>query len=88
MRPNDVIAPKDGQLDGASGVKDGKKEKKKKRGKQSWHLNKKIRKVARLEVSDAFDGQGKVIVVMAALMIFLVVGFWVGMRWIWRSVFG
>ena len=87
VEPNDAIGPKDGQLDGtgeAKAARDGKK----KGRKESWHLNKKIRKIARLEVSDAFENQGRMIVVMAAMLIFTVIGFWVGMRWIWRSMFG
>lgn len=86
VEPNDAIAPKDGQLDG-TGESKGKDGKGKKR-KRSWHLNKKIRKVAKLEVSDAFESQGKVIVVMCAAAVFCVIGFWVGMRWIWRAFLG
>ncbi|KZM23218.1 uncharacterized protein EKO05_0008335 [Ascochyta rabiei] len=87
VEPHGAVAPKPGQLDGAQGderartAKDGKR-------KRSWHLNKKIGKMARLEVSDAFDSQGKVVVVMMATMVFGVIGLWVGMRWIWRSMFG
>lgn len=51
-------------------------------------MNKKIRKMARLEVGDAFESQWKVIVVMAIMMVFSIIGFWVGMRWVWRTVFG
>ncbi|KAF2630848.1 hypothetical protein BU25DRAFT_334793 [Macroventuria anomochaeta] len=87
VEPNDAIAPKDGQLDGTREEKQGKDTKEGKR-KESWHLNKKIRKIARLEVGDAFESQGKVIVVMVTMMVFTVIGFWVGMRWIWRSIFG
>lgn len=43
--------------------------------------------MTRLEIGDAFESQGKVIVVMIAMMVFTVIGFWVGMRWIWRSLF-
>lgn len=43
--------------------------------------------MTRLEIGDAFESQGKVIVVMIAMMVFMVIGFWVGMRWIWRSLF-
>lgn len=86
VEPNDAIAPKDAQLDRTRDAKEAKEGKKKR--KESWHLNKKIRKIARLEVSDAFESQGKIIVVMVAMMVFTVIGFWVGMRWIWRSMFG
>ncbi|KAJ4318358.1 hypothetical protein N0V94_004488 [Neodidymelliopsis sp. IMI 364377] len=74
VEPNDAIAPKAGQLDGARDEGERKKRKK------SWHLNKKIRKIARLEVSDAFESQGRIIVVMVAAMVFALIGFWVGMR--------
>ncbi|KAF3044671.1 hypothetical protein E8E12_008474 [Didymella heteroderae] len=67
VEPNDAIAPKDGQLDGTGEAKAAKQEKKKRR-KESWHLNKKIRKIARLEVSDAFENQGRMIVVMTATL--------------------
>jgi hypothetical protein len=87
VEPNDAIAPKAGQLDGTGEAK-AAREGKKKRRKESWHLNKKIRKIARLEVSDAFENQGRMILVMAAMLVFTVIGFWVGMRWIWRSTFG
>lgn len=85
VEPNDAIAPRDGQFDG---TKEGGEGKKKKRKRESWHLNKKIRKVARLEVSDAFEGQGRMIVVMVVTMVFSVIGFWVGMRWIWKALVG
>ncbi|KAF1929665.1 uncharacterized protein M421DRAFT_419443 [Didymella exigua CBS 183.55] len=87
VEPNDAIAPKDGQLDG-TGEARAAREGRKKKSKVSWHLNKKIRKIARLEVSDAFENQGRMIVVMVALMVFTVIGFWAGIRWIWRSTFG
>ncbi|KAF9692615.1 hypothetical protein EKO04_009448 [Ascochyta lentis] len=88
VEPHDAIGPRPGQLDGAQGEGEGARTGKEKKRKKSWHLNKKIRKMARLEVSDAFDSQGKVIVVMVATMVFSIIGLWVGMRWIWRSMFG
>lgn len=87
VEPDDAIGPKDGLFDGTGEAK-AAREGKKKRGKEHWHLNKKIRKIARLEVSDAFENQGRMIVVMAAMLAFTVIGFWVGMRWTWRSMFG
>ncbi|KAJ4331150.1 hypothetical protein N0V95_009936, partial [Ascochyta clinopodiicola] len=48
FEPNDAIGPKPGQLDGAQGDEGARTGKERKR-KKSWHLNKKIRKMARLE---------------------------------------
>ena len=87
VEPNTAIGPKPGQLGGTTGTYKGADERKGKR-QSSWHLNKKIRKMARLEVGDAFESQWKVIVVMAIMMVFSIIGFWVGMRWVWRTVFG
>jgi len=63
---------------------------KKKTGKGSgrWHLNKKIRKIARLEVSDAFEGQWRMLGIMAVGMALSLVGFWVVVRWAWRALVG
>ncbi|KAF1360221.1 hypothetical protein EJ07DRAFT_39874, partial [Lizonia empirigonia] len=86
VEPNDAISPRPGQLDSAQGDEGTRKGKQGKKKKKSWHLNKKIRKIARLEVSDAFESQGKIIVVMAAMVVFSLIGLWVSMRWIWRSM--
>ncbi|KAJ4988334.1 hypothetical protein SVAN01_06112 [Stagonosporopsis vannaccii] len=85
VEPNDAIAPKDGQLDGTGESKGNEGRKKR---KQSWHLHKKIRKVARLEVGDAFESQGRVIVLMGAALVFSMIGLWVGMGWLWRALVG
>lgn len=53
-----------------------------------WHLNKKIRKIARLEVSDAFEGQGRMLGIMAVGLVLSLVGFWVVVRWVWRALVG
>lgn len=88
VNPHDAIAPKGGQLDGAGGAEQAREgAKKKKKREERWHLNKKIRKVARLEISDAFDSQGTVIVAMVAIVAFAVIGFWVGVSWIRTSMF-
>ncbi|KAF2876329.1 hypothetical protein BDV95DRAFT_625608 [Massariosphaeria phaeospora] len=54
----------------------------------SWHLHKKIRKVARLEISDAFEMRRRVIVVMVGVLVVCGVGVWLGVRWVvgwlWR----
>jgi hypothetical protein len=82
--PDDAVAPKEGQLDGTTNG--GKKKTEKGRGR--WHLNKKIRKVARLEVSDAFEGQGRMLGIMAVGMTLSLVGFWVVVRWAWSALVG
>lgn len=69
MEPHDSIGPNQG----------GQTEREKKKKKRSWHLNKKIRKMARLEVKDAFGMQGQVIVGMIAIMV-------VGTMVLWMSV--
>ena len=53
-----------------------------------WHLNKKIRKIARLEVSDAFEGQGRMLGIMAVGFVLSLVGFWVVLRWACRALVG
>jgi hypothetical protein len=55
VQPSDAISPKQG----------------KKTKERPWHLNKKIRKVVRMEVSDAFEMRGKV---MAGMMGGIVLG--------------
>jgi hypothetical protein len=70
VEPCDTISPKSGG--------------KKKRG--SWHLNKKIRKMAKLEVSDAFEMRGMVIVVMLAMMLVGAVVLGVGVKWLFATL--
>lgn len=53
---------------------------------RSWHLNKKIRRMTKLEVHDAFEMRGRVIVGMVVTMVvwtFLL--FW-GLRWVMRCL--
>jgi hypothetical protein len=76
VEPNDAISPKQG------GQAEGETRKK----KRSWHLNKKIRKVAKLEVSDAFEMRGRVIVAMVAMMTFGSIVLWMGVRWLFLSL--
>jgi hypothetical protein len=58
--------------------------------RRSWHLNKKIRKMAKLEVSDAFEMRGRVMVGMLAMLLVGSVVLGVGVRWLflalWRSL--
>jgi hypothetical protein len=53
-----------------------------KKKSRSWHLNKKIRKIAHLEIDDAFALRRHIIVVMIGLLAILVVGMWMGVRWV------
>jgi hypothetical protein len=71
VEPNDAISPKDGE----------QAETRRKREKKAWHLNKKIRKMAKLEVSDAFEMRGRFIVGMVVMMILASIAFWISMRW-------
>jgi hypothetical protein len=74
VEPHDSIGPNQG----------GRTEREKK--KKSWHLNKKIRKVARLEVKDAFGMQGQVIVGMGAVMVVVSMVLWMGVKWVLASL--
>jgi len=53
--------------------------------KQSWHLNKKIRKMARLEVGDALEMRGRFILGMFVMMGLASVGLWVGVKWVVKA---
>jgi hypothetical protein len=82
VEPNDAIGPKQGaQSKNATHKR-----------KKSWHLNKKIRKVAKLEVSDAFEMRGRVIVGMIAMLALGSIVFWFVAKWIFvalvRSISG
>lgn len=58
----------------------------KKKKKKSWHLNKKIRKVAKLEVSDAFEMRGRVMAMVLFLMLLVAVAIWTVLKWIVLSM--
>lgn len=55
---------------------------------KSWHLNKKIRKVATLEISDAFEMRGRIVAGMVALVLCLPIAAWLGLRWLWAVLLG
>ncbi|KAF2684676.1 hypothetical protein K458DRAFT_442515 [Lentithecium fluviatile CBS 122367] len=56
--------------------------------KRSWHLHKKIRKVAKLEISDALEMRGRVLVVMVVMIGVAGYGGWLGVRWAFGMVWG
>jgi hypothetical protein len=62
-----------------------------KKTKKSWHLNKKIRKMAKLEVGDALEMRGKVIMGMLAVMGLVSMVLWMGAKWLmallWHALF-
>lgn len=67
-RPLDVINP-DQRLD------------KEKRKRKSWHLHRKITKIARLEINDAFEMRGKVMVAMGVSIAMVIYGSWCLLGW-------
>jgi hypothetical protein len=81
VEPNDAIGPKPS----VPPVEGGKKRKK------SWHLNKKIRKMAKLEIGDALEMRGKVIVGMLAVMGLVSMVLWMSAKWLmaflWHALF-
>ena len=56
--------------------------------RNSWHLTKKIRKITRLEVSDAFEMRGQVLVGMAVVGLLGVMVLWAAVRWVAGWAFG
>ncbi|KAF1914981.1 hypothetical protein BDU57DRAFT_309741 [Ampelomyces quisqualis] len=70
--------------DGAIGPKQGKNATHSR--KKSWHLNKKIRKVAKLEVSDALEMRGRVIVGMLAMLALGSVVLWFVAKWLFLAL--
>jgi hypothetical protein len=77
VAPHDAIGPKDDRqgTDAKQKQKSG-----------SWHLNRKIRKMARLEISDAFEMRGRIIVGMIVFMVLSSVALWMGARWAFVSL--
>lgn len=54
----------------------------------SWYLHRKIRKVTKLEVSDALELRGSVIVAMVVGLLLLLCGTAFGIGWMLRSWWG
>ncbi|KAH7401986.1 hypothetical protein DE146DRAFT_450538 [Phaeosphaeria sp. MPI-PUGE-AT-0046c] len=75
VEPKDAISPKEPGQDEIGA----------KKRKKSWHLNKKIRKVAKLEVSDAFEMRGKFIAAMLAMMVLGSVFLWISITWLFTT---
>jgi hypothetical protein len=59
---------------------EGKPKKRKKR--KSWHLNRKIRKMAKLEIGDALEMRGRMIVVMLVVLGLACGMLWMGTKWV------
>lgn len=75
VEPNDAISPKDG----------GQNETLAQKKKRSWHLHKKIRKVAKLEVSDAFEMRGRFIAGMLAMTAIGSIVLFMSAKWIFMA---
>jgi hypothetical protein len=58
-----------------------------KRGKR-WVLHKKIRKMARLEIGDAIEMRGRVMLVLAIIACLTCAGVVLGLRWVWGWFWG
>jgi hypothetical protein len=55
---------------------------------RSWHLTHKIRKVAKLEIGDAFEMRGRIIAVMLAMMVLGAVVMWMVIKWLFIALVG
>lgn len=69
-----------------SGQKKGEQREGGKKKSRSWHLNKKISKVAKMEIGDAFQMRGRIILGMVVIIIFSSAALWMGMRWLLVSL--
>lgn len=52
-----------------------------KRKRRSWHLHRKIRKIAKLEISDAFEMRGRVMAAMLAMIVVVLYAAWYSFSW-------
>lgn len=52
------------------------------RKRRSWHLHKKIRKIAKLEINDAFEIRGRVMVAMVVAFLLLAFAALYLFRWL------
>lgn len=51
-----------------------------------WHYHSKQKKLMRMEVDDAFEMRGYVLVAMAVVSLSIAWGFWALSSWLWRSL--
>lgn len=80
MEPHDAIGPWPDEQ--------GEERPKKKKKNKSWHLNRKIRKMAKLEIGDALEMRGRMIVVMLVMLGLTCGMLWMGVKWTVVSVSG
>jgi hypothetical protein len=78
VEPHDAIGPKGTGPDGN----------KRTRKREPWHLNKKIRKMARLEIGDAFEMRGRVMVGMVVAMVLGLAMSAMGVKWVLMLLVG
>jgi hypothetical protein len=55
-------------------------------GRNKWHFNKKIRKMVRLEVSDAFEIRHLVMASMVLVWLGVCFAVYMGLRWLWGAL--
>ncbi|KAL6708701.1 hypothetical protein ACN47E_002397 [Coniothyrium glycines] len=73
VEPHDAIGPRDATT--------GEPSKNANKKSKPWHFHKKIRKMTKLEISDAFEMRGKVIVGMIVVLLLSSIALWMGLRW-------
>jgi len=80
VEPHDAIGPRPDEP--------GEEKPKQRKKKKSWHLNRKIRKMAKLEIGDALEMRGRMIVVMLVVLGLTCGMLWMGVKWAVVSVSG
>ncbi|KAK6226744.1 hypothetical protein QIS74_00299 [Colletotrichum tabaci] len=53
---------------------------------QEWYYHSKQKKLLRMEVDDAFQMRGQVLVVLALVSLVVIWAFWLFANWAWRSI--
>jgi hypothetical protein len=71
VEPHDAIGPRPDQKD----------ESQKKEKRKSWHLNHRIRKMAKLEIGDALEMRGRIVAVMMIMLVLGCIAIWMGLKW-------